>query len=79
MLTIKVTRQTSPVTTSIEEITTAHIDHTNGCMWYSPVGSRHSMRLDPDNACQAFVMNEAGKTVMSHNFVKREESGPKET
>ncbi len=66
MLKLKVTQKDRVET--IEEIDHAHINHKTGCMVYYSVKG-HAQILHPDTVSQAFVMNENGNTVMSHNFV----------
>ena len=73
MLTMKVTRRNG--FTSIEEILHANIDHATSCLSYLPIKGTTLRTLHPNDISQAFIMNDAGKTVMSHNFVNAPPKG----
>ena len=67
MLTLKALRRNG--CTTIEEIDHATIDKADGCLWYTvPSDVNQDRKLLPDEVSQAFIMNENGKTVLSHDF-----------
>ncbi len=70
MLTLRVDLRNN--TTFVAEVDWVSVDNISGVMLYKTADDKQARRLCPSLTSQAFLMNEAGKTVLSHNFVEKE-------